>query len=543
MGARLVLALLRALTVLFAADLVLNLVTGGYTIPLVGIRSHHPCTPLFAILVLEILRRVVASRRAGGVHLRNSDIFLFLLIWAAFLANFRWRGAGDVVGASLIPFSIVQDGDLYLDEYRDTFLAPEWTGSYERNGHTLTKYPSAPGVLLVPFYLVPALAGVTPDDLLLHQLQKIGASFMVALSAILVLRTLQRYASRNWAVVGTLAYALGTSSMSTSSQAIWQHGPAQLFVSLGLFLLARGPHGAPEPLAGDASGAGLAPRERAAEWKRCAGAGFAFAMATWNRYPNIFLCAAAFLYVVMRERRLAIPFLVGTLPAFAALAMDNVLHTGNPFATGYGAEASAFSNPLGTGLAGLLISPGRGILLFSPFLAFSAIGFAMAWKKPGDALLRALSLGCAAELVAYSKWHAWTGGWCFGPRFLADMMPVLVLALHPTFRWLDRSKAARLLFDLSVALSVLMHVLGAMLTWWWEKLDDAWIWERHPLVYLLRPAPGTGDADQVLARWIALVLLAGIGVWFTLRLRGSPNSRGERSGIASPGEDVPPSPS
>jgi hypothetical protein len=536
-GARLVSALLRALTVLFAVDLVLNLVTGGYTIPLVGIRSHHPCTPLFAILVLEILRRAFDSRSGRGPRLRDSDVFLFLLIWAAFLANFRWRGAGDVVGASLLPFSILQEGDLFLDEYRDTFLAPEWTGSYERNGHTLTKYPSAPGVLLVPFYLVPALAGVTPDDLLLHQLQKIGASFMVALSAILVLCTLQRYASRSWAVVGALAYALGTSSLSTSSQAIWQHGPAQLFVSLGLFLLARGPNVAPAPQDGTNSS------KRAAEWKRGAGAGFAFAMATWNRYPNVFLCAAAFLYVVMRERRLAIPFLIGTLPAFAALAADNVLHTGSPFATGYGAEAAAFSNPLGTGLAGLLISPGRGILLFSPFLAFSLIGFAMAWRKPGDALLRALSLGCAAELLAYSKWHAWTGGWCFGPRFLADMMPALVFALHPTFRWLDRSKAARLLIDLSVALSVLMHVLGAVLTWWWEELDDAWIWDRHPIVYLLRRAPGTGDADQILARWIVVVLLAGIGVWFTLRRRGSFGPRGERSGIAAPGEDVPPSPS
>jgi hypothetical protein len=54
-------------------------VTGGYTVPLVGIRSHHPCTALFAILVLEILRRVVASRRVRGVRLRDSDVFLFLL--------------------------------------------------------------------------------------------------------------------------------------------------------------------------------------------------------------------------------------------------------------------------------------------------------------------------------------------------------------------------------------------------------------------------------------------------------------------------------
>ena len=44
----------------------------------------------------------------------------------------------------------------------------------------------------------------------------------------------------NWmAMLLTLIYAFGTSSLSVSSQALWQHGPAQLALAAALYCLVR----------------------------------------------------------------------------------------------------------------------------------------------------------------------------------------------------------------------------------------------------------------------------------------------------------------
>lgn len=554
---RALLAAARLVQLLAAADLVTILLTGRYTVPFTALRSAHPCTSLFAILCLELARRALAARRdRRSARPAGSDGFLFLLAWAGYLANFRWRGSGDVVGASVLPFSLLREGNVHLDEFAATFLSAEYTGRYEFGGHLVTKYSSAAGLFLVPFYAPSVLAGVEPTDLLLHQLQKIAASCIVAASMILLLRTLERFAARRWAVTLAIGYAFGTSSFSTSSQAIWQHGPAQLCVALGLWLLAW-PEGAPPP----------APpgRRRFPRWERRAGhplvaaaAGFAFALAAWVRYPNLLLYAAVAAWFALRARRALPAFLAGSLAPFAAMAADNLLHSGSLFATGYRAEARRFDMPLLEGLGGLLASPGRGLLLFSPFLLFGAIGLAIAWSRPGRTLLRALSLGAAAITLLYASWHAWNGGWCFGPRFLADLLPVAVLAIVPATPWLSRSAPARIAFGATLALSVLVHLVGAVFTWWWEEVPGFWTWDRHPVGYLLRLAPAAGRPDQLTARWIVIALLAGIAGWTALaarraagrsgagrRLRSTSSIARRRSRVIAPpteGPAAPPAP-
>lgn len=515
--------LIRGLIVLAALDLVLLLIHGEYIIPFLQIRSNHPCTSVFLILVLELVRRVLRAPRGSRVKLFGSGVFLFLLFWALFFSNFRWRGSGDVVGASLTPFSILQDGDFYLDEYRNDFLAAEFTGRYERNGHTLTKYSSAAGVMLVPFYVIPSIAGVVPTDIFVHQLQKIGASFFVALSAVLLLTALRRKVTAPWDVLLTTGYALGTWSLSTSSQAIWQHGPSQLFIALAVLLLVRI----------EVDG------EVRIKHGTLALLGFALGMAVWVRYSNVLFFAPVGVFLLIQRPRQVYAFALGALLPLAALAADNVMHSGSILSTGYQAEAGNFVTPFVAGLTGQLFSPGRSLFLFSPFLIFSVIGFAIAWVRPGHTTARVLSVACLAVLLFYSKWHAWEGAWCFGLRFLAGTTPALVFGITPAVGWLRRNKWARDLFALTLVLSVMMHLLGANLTWWWESQDiSVWDWSRHPIGYLLGPAANSDASDQILAHRGAIVLLAVIGVWFAVHVfrsrSNAPDTRPPRSpGVGS----------
>jgi hypothetical protein len=49
------------------------------------------------------------------------------------------------------------------------------------------------------------------------------------------------------------------------------------------------------------------------------------------------------------------------------MAFYNQVRFGNPFETGYGEEAGAFTTPLLLGLYGLLLSPGKGLFEYARF--------------------------------------------------------------------------------------------------------------------------------------------------------------------------------
>jgi hypothetical protein len=128
-------------------------------------------------------------------------------------------------------------------------------------------------------------------------------------------------------------------------------------------------------------------------------------------------------------RRLAMAA-VGVAAGLAALLAYNAARFGSPLATGYGANLERWSTPLLEGLVGLLVSPGRGLVLYVPLLVLTAL---VARRFPSRPVL-AFSVSCAALLaLVYARWFMWEGGWCWGPRFLLPAVPLLVLPLASFF--------------------------------------------------------------------------------------------------------------
>jgi hypothetical protein len=74
--------------------------------------------------------------------------------------------------------------------------------------------------------------------------------------------------------------------------------------------------------------------------------------------------------------------------------------------------------PLARGLAGLVVSPARGVVWFAPL---ALVGAVVAWRSS----LRAIALACAAQLVFIASWYDWWGGGAFGPRLLGEVTLVL----------------------------------------------------------------------------------------------------------------------
>jgi hypothetical protein len=493
--------------------LFLVLIQGQYQLPGTNLLFQWPSTFLFMALVFGTLYRWTENPK-NFAFLKISPGQWLVFLWMIYLVNFRWRGSGDTVAAALEPFALLQHGNLYLTPFFQGDIKGDVSQVYTFQGQIISKYSSAAGLLLTPFYLLTGLAGVAPTDLLCHQLQKMGASFIVALSAYFLLKTLDRLVEHRWALGLTALYALGTAAFSTSSQGIWQHGPSQLFICLGLYWLTD-------------------PRlEKKKGWAAPVfWGGLCWAAAVWCRYTDLLMFGAVFAWFVFQRRRQAAIFFLGSLPAFGALALDNYFHSGFLGMTGYGSEQTAFHSSGWAGFLGVLFSPGRGLLVFSPFVIFSFWSLAfLSLKEWRGSYWPFFSLAILADILLYGFWHAWTGGWCYGSRMTADIIPLLVFALYPLVPRLKSSKRLALVFFFWAGFSVILQVIGAFCSWWWEdERANAWFWSDNPIVYLWGHLASPSPRDQFIAGWTVLILLVFLTGWFLRRwmsLSAGPTGKG-----------------
>ena len=127
--------------------------------------------------------------------------------------------------------------------------------------------------------------------------------------------------------------------------------------------------------------------------------------------------------------RAACCWLGGLLPGIALLGWYNLARFGTPFASGYASEAGLFTTPLNEGLYGLLLSPGKSVLLFAPPLLLAFPGASALWRH-GQRGVVLLSVGLfLSQLLLYAGWGEWPGGGVWGPRFLLPVVaPLLLLA-------------------------------------------------------------------------------------------------------------------
>ncbi|MDQ3700802.1 MAG: hypothetical protein M3442_07775 [Chloroflexota bacterium] len=89
--------------------------------------------------------------------------------------------------------------------------------------------------------------------------------------------------------------------------------------------------------------------------------------------------------------------------------------------------------PLWTGLRGLLLSPGKSLFLYSPWLLLALPGAVLFLRRHGrDGLL--VTLFPALILVIYGMKLGWHGG-SWGPRYLLPLVPLLTLAAAPAVEW------------------------------------------------------------------------------------------------------------
>lgn len=191
-----------------------------------------------------------------------------------------------------------------------------------------------------------------------------------------------------------------------------------------------------------------------------------------------------------RPRRL-LAAAAGLSAPIAAWLVLEVVRFGRPFAS-YGGEG--FRHPLADGAWRLLVSPGKGLLLYFPvaLLAFALLPRLLRARESREASVEAVgavgTVGTVAAtgvfavlLVTAGAWWAWDGTVGWGPRLLVPAVPLLAAVAAA-----GAARTGNVALALLVACGAGVNALGVFLP---ESAATAYVASMSPAVVPPRDAP------------------------------------------------------
>lgn len=448
---------------------------------------------------------------------RTLSLILFFGLLVTYHANWAEMLEGDTFASLNAPYELLQTGKLSFDPMRhplmfkwrttkpldptDDFRIENWNVVVD--GKTLDEWRQAgnislnepryflvesripgvyvnafgpiPGVLLLPIASVVYAIDRNVGNKLALELAvgKLAGSLLVAGTATLLFLIAHRFVSKKRALVVALAYGLGSCAWATSSQTLWQQTVNQFLLTLGVFFY-------------------LGASERP---KNAALTGLAFGAAAASRATAAAMLISVLIYLLGRSRRAALFLIAGSLPVPALIAWYNWHFFGSPmtFAQELVGHALAvektgspdlWQTPALKGLAGLLLSPSRGLLIFSPLFVLSFWGMRNIWRRNELRDMRPLTIGTLIIMGIQCKWFDWWGGWTYGYRPWLEVVPLLALFMTPALEPVMSHRIARLFVAAAFVWSFFVQILGAF------SYDRSW--NERELFVVLVPETGRG---------------------------------------------------
>ena len=393
-------------------------------------------------------------RRAGPCW--PAATLLCLVLFLLLVSNGRPIESGDTRANARVAASLALQGNFDLDEYPEV----EFPFAHEVNGHRVSVYPVLSAVLAAPVFLACRLFfGL--DDTGIALAGKFAASLFSALAATVLFCAIGRRHPSADARFAAVVFALGSCVWSTS-QALWQHPAALLFLAGAVLFVLKAEH--------DEVWAGRA--------------GLPLALTLAARHADVALVGVLALAIAARWPR-RIPSLVawGLAPVLFVLAYQWA-YFGSPVKHGFSGSLGRFSTPWGEGHLGLLVSPAKGLIVFTPIVLVALLGLVRALRRGERWLTLALGAAVLAHFALMGRWGDWHGGQSFGPRLMTDALPLMFLFLPEGIAVAGGWGAALAMFGIGVQL------LGAFADdGRWERLYQRPSAPGHPELWDLARSP------------------------------------------------------
>lgn len=368
------------------------------------------------------------------VHSIRYELVSFLLPFLAYCLTLKENIADTHVLNVLTQYALWTTGTTSLGTVAHPIVS-NWSGFLIQistdlvvsNGHYYSVYAPGMSFLSFPFGLAGFL--LNGGVMSLHSWAILTDEGFVALcgsiASFVLYKVCRYYASQVPSLLASLTLAFGTIVWPFATE-LFDHDVAMLFSLLGVYLVIRWAR---------SEDSGRIPLT-------LAGAGGSLAVASTVEYLSAFLVLPIILFIAHRRRRVIVSELVLLATFVAGPVLDlayNVWVTGNPFdfpenlyggANGLTAIQRFAPSQLLTVPIIYLVSPYRGLLLISPVLFVGLYGLVRMYKSGGlrgeAVFLFSLFL---FGLVPYSAWTDWRGGDSFGPRFLVDVIPFIVIPI------------------------------------------------------------------------------------------------------------------
>ena len=374
-------------------------------------------------------------------------ILFFILAFVIYGINTCIQFSSDVKPAALLPFLILKHHTLYFDAVIPHISDPQygWGSLFNLvyvNGHYLSAYPIVTPVLLIPVYIIHMLLiMVFPGGWEYYSvLSKSCASLLVATAVMLFYMVCNRMFEKRTAIITTIVFAFGTLTWAVSSQTLWQHDSSELLLVIAILCIVK--------------------NEQEENIRNFVILGVAGGLLLFNRPPDFIMFIPVLYYVWLHRENIyaflfwfsvsAVPFLIYNITMFGSIfgGYDNI-------AVAYSTSTFPVVNSV-ISLMTLLISPNRGLFVYSPVLLFAIWGV---WKCKNKVLLWFVPV-CFLTAYFYSvHLDNLAGGWCYGPRYLCALLPVLCLFVGYAIEKMDRKWWA--VFTVLLVFSICVQAIGA----------------------------------------------------------------------------------
>jgi hypothetical protein len=409
-------------------------------------------------------------------------VFLFSLLLLHL--NGRSMANGETIPYRYVPTALLRDGTFRLDAFPHLDQPSIYAVVRDKEGHLISKKTALPALFEAPFFFgFRVLRGYWPEDEADSIfLGKLTMSLLAALAATFLSAALLPLVRRRWIALCAGPGLIALTPFWFPANGAWVHPLLGALNAAALWLLT--------------TRAGT-PATRARTWFWI---GLTQGLAIATRIGNIptalvFLLAALFVPAAQstlkpRLRRLG-AFLLGALPALLFLGIYNYTYFGHPLRTAFGSKPVSMIRLPFEGLAGLLVSPGEGLLLFSPILLLALL----ALRRPVRSLfaIRVAFFAGLVHLLYWASYLDWWGGSAWGPRYLAEVIPfglfIAALSLDATLaQWQPVRRRALAAAAATLCLASFAIQFIGMFTWdntyhqrfdpgFWTNDGDHWAWK------------------------------------------------------------------
>jgi hypothetical protein len=373
---------------------------------------------------------------------QNSILWLAILALAAFcvstLSPVSYTTA-DPTGTLITAQALAQKGTLRLDDYQP-WMSYSYRFDYV-NGHYYYIYPIGTPLFVTPIVWATGLTGAAywPYSQTDDNLQNLISGLTVSACALLMYVLAKAYLPPLQSFLLASAYTFGTTIMSTMGTALWSSNLAVLFALGILILLVYAERGEAKKLNPYFLGILL------------------FSMFLC-RPQMVLLVGLVWLYIFIYRRKDLLRLSLTMAVLMALFIIYSVLELKQVLPIYYRSSDFSFSADLLMRVFATLLSPSRGLIIFSPFLILALIGSIMLYKALfKDPIYQLAGLWFLAHFCMISAWRVWWGGQSYGPRLFTDALPALFLLNAIVWQTAQTTRGfSRKLFDKRIFISLVL---------------------------------------------------------------------------------------